>query len=273
ARAVGAGPSAWPGAGAMPARSGPGAAVSPLAQPCRIASSTRPAPAAPSSSTRSSSRRGCRPGGAESLPAVMVASLSQLVAVLGSQLGPSRSLCFPGSAALPSRGLVAYHRTMRYARDERLALCALLDSAGPREPTLCEGWDTRDLAAHLVLREHRPDAGAGLLGGPLAGYTRRVQRKLAERTPYPRLVEAIRSGPPRLSVFWLPGMDERINLVEYFVHHEDVRRAQPGWEPRELGPGLADVLWQRLGMVRFLLRKAPVGVELARDDGPESERG
>jgi uncharacterized protein (TIGR03085 family) len=131
---------------------------------------------------------------------------------------------------------------------------------------LCEGWDTRDLAAHLVLREHRPDAGAGILGGPLAGYTRRVQRKLAERTPYPRLVEMIRNGPPRLSVFGLPGMDERINLVEYFVHHEDVRRAQPGWEPRELGQGLADVLWQRLGMARFLLRKAPVGVELARDD-------
>ena len=162
---------------------------------------------------------------------------------------------------------------MRYARDERLALCALLDKAGPREPTLCEGWDTRDLAAHLVLREHRPDAGAGILGGPLAGYTRRVQRRLAERTPYPRLVETIRSGPPRLSVFGLPGMDERINLVEYFVHHEDVRRAQPGWEPRELSQGLADVLWQRLAMARFVLRKAPVGVELARDDGPDSERG
>jgi uncharacterized protein (TIGR03085 family) len=162
---------------------------------------------------------------------------------------------------------------MRYARDERLALCALLDSAGPREPTLCEGWNTRDLAAHLVLREHRPDAGAGLLGGPLAGYTRRVQRRLAERTPYPRLVETIRNGPPRLSVFGLPGMDERINLVEYFVHHEDVRRAQPGWEPRELSQALTEVLWQRLGVARFLLRKAPVGVELARDDGPDSERG
>jgi uncharacterized protein (TIGR03085 family) len=197
----------------------------------------------------------------------MVASLSRVLPMLGSQFGPS------GWPAIPSRGPVTYHHTMRYARDERLALCALLDSAGPREPTLCEGWNTRDLAAHLVLREHRPDAGAGLLGGPLAGYTRRVQRKLAERTPYPRLVETIRNGPPRLSVFGLPGMDERINLVEYFVHHEDVRRAQPGWEPRELSQGLTEVLWQRLGVARFLLRKAPVGVELARDDGPDSERG
>jgi len=159
---------------------------------------------------------------------------------------------------------------MRYARDERLALCALLDQAGPREPTLCEGWTTLDLAAHLVLREHRPDAGLGLLGGPLAAHTRALQRRLAQRTPYPRLVQMIRNGPPRLSAFGLPGADERANLVEYFVHHEDVRRAQPDWEPRKLDQGLTEVLWHRLGMARFILRKAPVGVELARDDRPEA---
>ena len=64
----------------------------------------------------------------------------------------------------------------------------------------------------------------------------------------------------------LPGMDERANAVEFFVHHEDVRRAAPGWEPRELSGGESDMLWQRLRMARFMLRKAPVGVELARDD-------
>jgi len=158
---------------------------------------------------------------------------------------------------------------MGYARDERLALCALLDQAGPREPTLCAGWATLDLAAHLVIREHRPDAGLGLLGGPLAAHTRSVQRRMAQRTPYPRLVQMIRNGPPRLSLFGLPGADERANVVEYFAHHEDVRRAQPDWEPRKLDPGLTEVLWRRLGMARFVLRKAPVGVELARDDRPE----
>ena len=161
---------------------------------------------------------------------------------------------------------------MGYARDERLALSALLDQAGPREPTLCEGWTTLDLAAHLVVREHRPDAGLGLLGGPLAAHTRSVQRRLAERTPYPRLVQMIRNGPPRFSLFGLPGADERANVVEYFVHHEDVRRAQPDWEPRKIGQGLAEALWRRLGMARFVLRKAPVGVELARDDRPEQAR-
>jgi len=162
---------------------------------------------------------------------------------------------------------VTYDHVMTHARNERLSLCALLDKAGPGEPTLCEGWRTLDLAAHLVLREHRPDAGVGVLGGPLAWHTRRVQSALA-RTPYPRLVETIRNGPPRLSVFGIPGADERVNLVEFFVHHEDVRRAQPGWEPRDLDPGLSELLWSRLKAVRFVFRKAPVGVEFARDDQP-----
>ena len=155
---------------------------------------------------------------------------------------------------------------MSYSREERLALCALLDETGPDAPTLCEGWTTGDLAAHLVLREHRPDAAAGVVGGPLAGYTARVQQRIKARTPFPELVRIIRSGPPRLSVMALPGMDERTNAVEFFVHHEDVRLAAPGWEPRQLSGGESDMLWHRLRMARFMLRKAPVGVELARDD-------
>jgi uncharacterized protein (TIGR03085 family) len=155
---------------------------------------------------------------------------------------------------------------MTYARDERLALCALLDRTGPAEPTLCAGWRTADLAAHLVLRERRPDAGLGILGGPLAERTRRMQRRLAERTPFPQLVEKIRTGPPRLSWYAIPGADELGNAVEYFVHHEDVRRAQPGWQPREISQGLSDMLWRRLRFAKVILRKVPVGVELARDD-------
>ncbi len=158
---------------------------------------------------------------------------------------------------------------MSYSQDERLALCALLDKTGPDAPTLCAGWNTGDLAAHLVLREHRPDAAAGMLGGPLAGYTARVQNQIKQRMPFPDLVRAIRSGPPRLSVMALPGLDERFNAVEYFVHHEDVRRAGSDWEPREISSGESRLLWQRLRVARFMLRKAPVGVELARDD-PEA---
>lgn len=158
---------------------------------------------------------------------------------------------------------------MTHARDERAALCDLLAELGPGQPTLCAGWQTADLAAHLVLRERRPDAGAGVMGGPLAGYTRRVQDRLLARIPFAQLVEMIRTGPPRMSMFALPGMDERANVVEYFVHHEDIRRAQPGWQPREIGTDLADDLWRRLRMARLMLRGAPVGVELVRADGGE----
>jgi uncharacterized protein (TIGR03085 family) len=157
---------------------------------------------------------------------------------------------------------------MSFARDERIALCDLLDETGPGAPTLCEGWRTLDLAAHLVLREHRPDAAAGVMGGPLASHTERVQRMLIARNPYRQLVDEIRGGPPRLSVFAIPGMDERLNMVEYFVHHEDVRRGADGWQPREIGEGLADALWQRLRAARLVFRKAPVGIELVRDDRP-----
>ena len=159
---------------------------------------------------------------------------------------------------------------MSYARDERVALCALLADVGPDQPTLCDGWQTADLAAHLVLRERRPDASVGIIGGPLARYTRRVQAGIAERTPYPKLIELIRTGPPRLSPMGVPGADERINVVEFFVHHEDVRRGQPDWQPRQLDPGLSEVLWRRIGVAKLLLRKAPVGVELVRDDAAQA---
>ena len=156
---------------------------------------------------------------------------------------------------------------MSYSQEERLALSALLEEIGPDAPTLCAGWATRDLAAHLVLRERRPVAAAGVLGGPAAGHTRRVQEHLKKRHSYPELIGMFRSGPPRFSPFSIPGFDERANTVEYFVHHEDVRRATADWEPRAISAGLSDALWRGLRATRFLLRKAPVGVELARDNG------
>jgi uncharacterized protein (TIGR03085 family) len=160
-----------------------------------------------------------------------------------------------------------YDSRMGYSRDERLALCATLEQVGPDAETLCAGWTARDLAAHLVLRERRLDAAAGIPGGPLAGYTARVQRRLAERTPFAELIETIRTGPPKLSIYGVPGLDERINTVEFFIHHEDVRRGQPDWKPRDLPGGLSDELWGRLKLARFLLRKVRVGVEYAREDG------
>lgn len=154
---------------------------------------------------------------------------------------------------------------MTYAQEERAALAALLAETGPDAPTLCEGWQTRDLVAHLVLRERRPDAVVGMLGGPLAGYTARVQRQFLSRHSYPELISLFRQGPPALSPFAIPGADEAANTVEYFVHHEDVRRAAGEWTERPLDAGLADALWKRLKGARLFLRSAPTGVVLARE--------
>jgi len=154
-----------------------------------------------------------------------------------------------------------------YVRSERRALADLLIELGPDAPTLCEGWSTRDLATHLVIREGKPVAALGILGGPFRGLTSRAQEQLSS-LPYSDLVGRIRTGPPRLSPFAIPGVEGLANLVEYAVHHEDVRRAQPHWTPRELSPGEADALWSRLRQAaRLLMRSSPVGVALQRTDG------
>ena len=118
------------------------------------------------------------------------------------------------------------------AQQERKTLCDLFVARGSDAPTLCEGWFTADLAAHLVVRERRPDSGPGLVWPPLAGYTERVRRAVRDRTPWEKLVETLRRGPPLL----LRPFDGPMNTVEFFIHVEDVRRAQDGWEPRPISP-------------------------------------
>ncbi|MDI3389758.1 TIGR03085 family metal-binding protein [Streptomyces sp. B-S-A8] len=154
-----------------------------------------------------------------------------------------------------------------HAKRERLLLADLLEAAGPEAPTLCEGWTTRDLAAHVVVRERRPDAAGGTLVKALAPRLERVQAEFLEK-PYEELIQLIRTGPPRFSPFALKQLDEAANAVEFYVHAEDVRRAQEDWSPRELDPVFADALWTRLErMARVLGRKSPTGLVLRRPDG------
>ncbi|MGP4004780.1 TIGR03085 family metal-binding protein [Streptomyces sp. 8N706] len=154
-----------------------------------------------------------------------------------------------------------------HAKRERLLLADLLESAGPVAPTLCEGWNTRELAAHVVVRERRSDAAAGILLKPLAPRLERVQAEFAAK-PYEELVHLIRTGPPRLSPYALKQIDEAANTIEFFVHAEDVRRARPDWAPREVDAVFADALWSRLEKTaRLLGRKSPVGLVLRRPDG------
>lgn len=137
-------------------------------------------------------------------------------------------------------------------------LCDLLVELGPEAPTLCEGWSTADMAAHLVVRDRRPDSGPGLVLPALAPYTDRVRTLARDRTPYPDLIARVRSGPPIL----LRPFDGAMNTVEYFIHVEDIRRAQDGWEPRSLRPELTDALWARVG-ARGMAKKVPATIQVS----------
>ncbi|MET9080614.1 TIGR03085 family metal-binding protein [Streptomyces sp. NPDC090075] len=154
-----------------------------------------------------------------------------------------------------------------FAKRERLLLADLLETAGPEAPTLCEGWLTRDLAAHVVVRERRPDAAGGTLIKQLAPRLEKVMAEFAAK-PYEELIQLIRTGPPRFSPFQLKQVDEAANTVEFYVHTEDVRRAQPDWSARELDPVFQDALWARLERTaRLLGRGVPTGLVLRRPDG------
>jgi len=155
--------------------------------------------------------------------------------------------------------------SMTAAQHERAELAILLAEVGPKAPTLCGEWQTKDLLAHLVLRETRLDAAPGILVPALAGYTERVQRELADRD-WSQLLEQFRTGPPTLSPYRL--LDAQVNAMEFFVHHEDVRRVHEGWEPRELSAATQDSLWRRLRLIsRLGYRNSPVGVVLQRENG------
>jgi uncharacterized protein (TIGR03085 family) len=137
---------------------------------------------------------------------------------------------------------------------ERLQLCDLLDELGPEAPTLCEGWATSDMAAHLVLREHFQRWGD--------------ERRAREKAKgYSYLVARLRGGAP-LVPWRLPGARTMANGLEYFIHHEDVRRAN-GRGPRPEIPDLNRLAWLMSGFLgRRLVRQVrPFGLELVSPDG------
>jgi len=153
------------------------------------------------------------------------------------------------------------------ARTERASLCELLDELGPDAPTLCGEWTTRDLAAHLVVRESRPDAALGIIVNPLASWTKRVQDGAAD-DGWASLVQRLRGGPPLWSPTRIAPLDSMVNDAEFFVHHEDVRRAQDLWQPRTLPQPTDATLWDLVSKrARLHLRRSPVGVTLQTPDG------
>ena len=154
------------------------------------------------------------------------------------------------------------------AQTDRTALCDLMAGLGPDAPTLCDGWTTHDLAAHLVVRESKPQAVPGLvLPGPLRRWTERMTAETRASTAYDVLLDRLRTGPP-LGPLGLPGLTDAANVHEFFVHREDVARAN-GHGPRALSSELEGALWTRLRLFgwRLFSGVGDLAVELQRRDG------
>ncbi|MPV35707.1 TIGR03085 family metal-binding protein [Georgenia subflava] len=161
---------------------------------------------------------------------------------------------------------------MAWMELERQALAETLRDADPDAPTLCEGWTVRHLAAHLVQREHSPLHDAvDKLSHREPGSERYLTRLVEEaRTEdgYLALVERFAAGlSPRSPMRWA---GDRAHLLEYVIHHEDVRRAgsDPA-EPRVLPTDLVRAIWEQVPtMARLGYRSSPVGVVFAVPGGP-----
>ncbi|MFI5897233.1 TIGR03085 family metal-binding protein [Actinoplanes sp. NPDC051513] len=156
-----------------------------------------------------------------------------------------------------------------FAQSERQQLADLLLRVGPDEPTLCAGWTTRDLAAHLVVRERRPDSAAGLILPPLRAYGERIRLAKAAAQPFPEIVAEVRN-PPWWSLVSNPLIDELANTVEFFIHHEDVRRGKDGWQPRDLDEPHSRAIWraaQFTGKIALRRVRMPVRVREANGYG------
>lgn len=161
---------------------------------------------------------------------------------------------------------------MGFAQQERVALCDALEGVAPGAPTLCAGWTAHDLAAHVWLRENDPAAAPGMFISALADITRARTEHVLRRWHYGELVERVRMGPGPVSVFALPGVDELANTGEFFVHTEDVRRAN-GEGPRATASEFENHVAKGLvSMAKGLFRHAEAGIVLERTDTAQRMR-
>lgn len=143
---------------------------------------------------------------------------------------------------------------------ERTLICDLFDELGPEAPTLLAPWTTRDLAAHLVLREHDRLAAPGLvLPGVWSRFAERRRKALA-LNDFSALVATIRSGPPP-GFFRRQWVRQHPNLNEFFVHHEDVRHAN-GRGPRDHERVMDEALWSNVTQARWFLTRRLRGAGL-----------
>jgi uncharacterized protein (TIGR03083 family) len=139
-----------------------------------------------------------------------------------------------------------------------------------RQPSLCDGWTVRQVAAHLALQNTAwsamPQAVLDLLRhGGMNGAIHAMARRHAE-LPVEVLIEEIRD---RVGVWRpLPTVTFRETAIDYLVHGQDI--AVPLGRTLPMPPGLAviaaDRVWSRPRM--FHARKKLTGYRLVADDAP-----
>ncbi|MDO5494830.1 MAG: TIGR03085 family metal-binding protein [bacterium] len=157
---------------------------------------------------------------------------------------------------------------MSFAAAERAAICDTFLEVGPDAPTLNEGWDAYDLAAHLWVRENRVGMRMLVMIDPKRA-EETLLRAAKQENSFLRLISLLREGPKGASIFRLPGVEHLANTAELFIHHEDLRRAGPSpLPPRELDEEATKALTGSLRrMAGLMFRKAPFGVDLTIPGG------
>ncbi len=156
------------------------------------------------------------------------------------------------------------------SRTERAALCNTALEAGEDAPTLCGAWTAKDLVIHLLVRERDPLGAPGIFFPPLEKLTSWSQKRMADQD-FSSLVERVRQGPPMWSPLAVSTVERTLNTLEYYVHHEDIRRAAPGWRPRELTEREQRILWRAISTAgKGLVRPAGVPVEIRWTAGADT---
>ena len=152
-----------------------------------------------------------------------------------------------------------------YAQQERAAISDSFLRLGPDAPTIDDPWLARDLAAHLAIRDSRPDLSAGQYVPFLRGRLDAAMKELAA-TDFVELVERVRQGPPGWSAARIARVDEVVNGGEFFIHHEDLLRGAPGFERRPLDVEHERFLWDLIKRgSRLYFRNVPAGVVLVAE--------
>lgn len=152
---------------------------------------------------------------------------------------------------------------LQHAADERHDFCATLRDTPPDAPTLCGDWTAAQLVAHLILRERSlREAGGRMPSEKLRTAAAAGIDALVRDLTYTELVSRFEAGPPRYSPFRAAPVRELVNLLEYVVHHEDVRRVVDV-PPRAMPLDRQRAVFKRLRLAAPLtMRRLPFGVRM-----------